>query len=190
MQIVFASANPGKIAEIRQMLPPHIQLLGLHDIGCHEDIPETANTIEGNAILKADYVTKNYGVDCFADDTGLEIKSLNGDPGDFSARSAGEQKNASDNIDLVLKKMEGIEDRGAQFKTVIALNLKGRQHLFTGTCPGEITLARRGTAGFGYDPIFRPKGFEQTFAELSSEEKNRLGHRGLAFGQLLAFLEK
>src|SRR5690606_3960255 len=125
MKLVFASSNPGKIAVIRQMLPPHIELLGLHDIGCHEDIPETARTIEGNAILKADYVTRNYGLDCFADDTGLEVEELNGEPGVKSARYAGEGRNTSDNIDLLLENLRNSQNRSAQFKTVIALNIGG-----------------------------------------------------------------
>ncbi len=190
MKLVFASANPGKIAEIRQMLPPHIELLGLPDIGCFEEIPETADSIEGNAILKADYVTRNFGYDCFADDTGLEVRALNGAPGVLSARYAGEHKSASDNMDLLLQNLKGHEDRSAHFKTVIALNLRGGQQLFTGICRGEITFERQGSGGFGYDPLFMPDGYDRTFAQLSADEKNRIGHRGIAFRALLSFLQK
>ncbi len=190
MKLVFASANSGKIAEIQQMLPPHIRLLGLPDIGCHEEIPETAGTMEGNAILKADYVTRKYGYDCFADDTGLEVAALGGKPGVLSARYAGEQKSPSDNIDMLLRNLEGCDDRRAHFKTVIALNLCGNQFLFEGICTGEITTERHGNGGFGYDPVFRPHGYDSTFAQLSAQEKNRIGHRGVAFRKLLAFLEK
>ena len=190
MKLVFASSNPGKIAEIRQMLPPTIELLGLTDIGCFEDIPETAETIEGNAILKADYVTRNYGYDCFADDSGLEVHALGGEPGVKSARYSGEARSSSDNIDLLLKKLEGQSNRSARFVTTISLNLQGNRHIFTGYCKGTITQRRIGDGGFGYDPVFMPDGYSQTFAQLSSEEKNRIGHRGIAFRNLLAFLQK
>ncbi|WP_173838882.1 non-canonical purine NTP diphosphatase [Flavobacterium sp. 14A] len=188
MKIVFASNNKNKIAEIQQLLPDSIQIVSLEEIGCFEEIPETADTIEGNAILKADYVSKNYGLDCFADDTGLEIKALNGAPGVYSARYAGEQKNANDNMNKVLSNLKEHQDREAQFKTVITLNYKGQQTLFTGIVKGEITYDKSGDKGFGYDPIFRPTGYNETFAELSAATKNQISHRGLATQKLLAFL--
>lgn len=189
MQLVFASNNKNKIAEIQSLLPQSIKILSLEEIGCHEEIPETADTIEGNAILKADYVTKNYGYDCFADDTGLEVDTLNGEPGVYSARYAGEHKNADDNMAKLLDALAG-KNRGAQFKTVIALNKDGEQTLFTGIVRGEITLKKSGEKGFGYDPIFRADGYNQTFAEMSAEEKNRISHRGIATRKLISFLSK
>jgi len=190
MKLVFASNNKNKIQEIRHQLPPEIELLSLEDIGCHEDIPETADTIEGNAILKADYVTQKYGYDCFADDTGLEADALNGAPGVYSARYAGEQKDANDNMDRLLHELGDNENRSAHFKTVIALNLNGHQHLFTGTVDGTITKEKAGTQGFGYDPIFMPAGLNVTFAQISLDEKARLSHRGRAVSQLIDFLKK
>lgn len=190
MTLVFASHNKNKIAEIRAMLPNSITLLGLDDIGCHDDIPETAETIEGNAILKADYVTQKFGYDCFADDTGLEVDALGGAPGVYSARYAGEQKNADDNMNRLLDKLEATPNRSAQFKTVIALNIGGQQHLFTGIVRGEITHERHGNEGFGYDPIFRADGFQKTFAELTMAEKAAHSHRGKAVRALVEFLGK
>lgn len=190
MVFVFASSNPNKIAEIKAMLPEGFELLGLSDINCTEDIPETADTIEGNAILKANYVTEKYGYDCFADDTGLEVYALNGAPGVHSARYAGEQRSAGDNMDKLLNALKGVTDRRARFKTVIALNLDGQQYLFTGTVEGHILTERRGSQGFGYDPIFQAEGDDLTFAELSMDEKAQRSHRGRAFAQLIAFLKK
>jgi len=189
MKIVFASNNINKIQEIQSMLPENIQIVSLENIGCFEEIPETADTIEGNAILKANYITQNYGFDCFADDTGLEVESLNGEPGVYSARYAGEQKNADDNMNKLLSELSDKLNRNAQFKTVIALNLKEKQHLFTGIASGEITLEKIGTGGFGYDPIFKPNGYEETFAELSLDIKNEISHRGKATKALLEFLQ-
>lgn len=171
MKIVFASNNKNKILEIQSMLPESIQIVSLESIGCFEEIPETAETIEGNAILKANYITQKYGFDCFADDTGLEVDSLEGKPGVYSARYAGEQRNADDNMNKLLEELLDKSIRNAQFKTVIALNLKGKQYLFTGIVSGEITKEKMGNGGFGYDPIFKPTGYENTFAELSLEEK-------------------
>ncbi|MGQ2984150.1 non-canonical purine NTP diphosphatase [Flavobacterium sp.] len=188
MKIVFASNNKNKIVEIKHQLPEDIELLSLEDIGCHEDIPETADTIEGNAILKADYVTQNYGFDCFADDTGLEVNALNGAPGVYSARYAGEQKNAGDNMHRLLLELGNNPDRSARFKTVIALNLKGHQHLFTGTVEGAITYEKAGEKGFGYDPLFKPEGLDVTFAEMTLDEKSQMSHRGRAVKQLIEFL--
>lgn len=190
MQLVFASNNKNKILEIQQMLPEHITLLSLEDIGCTEEIPETAATIEGNAILKANYVTEKYGYDCFADDTGLEVEVLNGEPGVYSARYAGEQKNSDDNMDKLLNLLKSESNRLAQFKTVITLNLNGKQHLFTGIVRGEITEEKSGTSGFGYDPIFKADGFERTFASISMQEKAEVSHRGRAVKLLIAHLEK
>ena len=190
MQLVFASNNKNKILEIQSMLPESIKILSLEDIGCIEDIPETAYTIEGNAILKANYVTQKYGFDCFADDTGLEVNSLDGEPGVYSARYAGEQRNADDNMNKLLDALSNKTNRKAQFKTVIALNLNGEQELFTGIVKGEITLEKTGNQGFGYDPIFQPEGFSETFAQLPLEMKNKIGHRGKATQLLIAFLKK
>ncbi len=189
MKLVFASHNHNKIQEIRLLLPPTIELLSLVDIGCFEDIPETAQTIEGNAILKADYVTNKFGYNCFADDTGLEVKALNGEPGVYSARYAGEQKDANDNMDKLLSNLKGKPNRSAQFKTVVALNLDGRQTLFTGIIKGKIIEDKVGTKGFGYDPIFVANGHTKTFAELTIEKKAEISHRGLAIKQLIDFLK-
>ena len=189
MKLVFASNNKNKLLEIRHQLPAEIELLSLEDIGCHEDIAETADTIEGNAILKADYVTQNYGYDCFADDTGLEVDALNGAPGVYSARYAGEEKSAEANMDKLLSELDGNTNRKANFKTVIALNLNGKQHLFTGLVDGNITLHKEGTGGFGYDPVFMPVGLNVTFAQLSLNEKAQLSHRGRAVKQLIDFIK-
>jgi len=188
MKLVFASNNINKIKEIQQMLPNDIQILSLKDIGCFEDIPETADSIEGNAILKANYVTYNYGYNCFADDTGLEVELLNGEPGVFSARYAGDHKNDDDNIKKLLEKLKNQTNRKAQFKTVIALNINENQMLFTGIAAGNITTEKIGTNGFGYDPIFQPNNYSTTFAEISLEEKAKISHRGKAITQLIAFL--
>ncbi|HEX9981127.1 MAG TPA: non-canonical purine NTP diphosphatase [Flavobacterium sp.] len=190
MIIVFASNNKHKIEEISAMLPDDIEVLSLEDIGCHEDIPETADTIEGNAILKANYVFEKYGFDCFADDSGLEVDALDGAPGVYSARYAGEHKNSDDNINKLLHALENSNNRKANFKTVIALNINNEQQLFTGIVDGEITASRSGNKGFGYDPVFIPKGFSHTFAEFSAEEKAEVSHRGIAVRQLIAFLKK
>lgn len=190
MKIVFATNNANKIFEIQSMLPKSIEIISLESIGCHEEIPETADTIEGNAIMKANYVTEKYGYDCFADDTGLEVETLNGEPGVYSARYAGEQKSAQDNMDKLLLNLENSDNRDAQFKTVIALNLQGEQYLFTGIARGEIISEKKGTQGFGYDPVFRPDGYQETFAQLSLETKNAISHRGKATRELIAFLNQ
>jgi XTP/dITP diphosphohydrolase len=190
MRIVFATNNVNKIKEIQSMLPQNIEIISLESIGCHEEIPETADTIEENAIMKANYVTEKYGYDCFADDTGLEVDSLHGEPGVYSARYAGKQRSSEDNMDKLLLNLESKTNRGAQFKTVITLNLKGEQYLFTGIARGEITLEKNGNQGFGYDPIFRPENYQETFAQLSLETKNRISHRGKATQELIAFLNK
>ena len=187
MKLVFATHNHNKFAEVKAMLPPHIELLSLTDIGCNEDIEETAETIEGNAILKAEYVRKKYNVACFADDTGLEVMALNNEPGVFSARYAGEENNSKANIKKLLTKLGDEEMRDARFKTAIAL-AGNSEKLFLGICEGEITKEQRGNSGFGYDPIFQPKGFDKTFAEMTSEQKSEIGHRGMAMRQLIAYL--
>ena len=190
MKLVFASNNKNKIQEIQALVPNIIQIVSLEEIGCIEDIPETADTIEGNAILKANYVTEKYGFDCFADDTGLEVDALNGAPGVYSARYAGEQKDANDNMDKLLSELKDKSNRKANFKTVIALNLNGKQNLFTGIINGKIIEEKIGTNGFGYDPIFVADGFDKTFAELSIEEKSTISHRGIAVKELILFLQK
>ncbi len=188
MKLVFASNNKNKIAEIQQQVGSQFQIVSLEDIGCFVDIPETADTIEGNAVLKANYVTENYGLPCFADDTGLEIEALNNEPGVYSARYAGEQKNADDNMNLVLLKLASQTNRKAQFKTIIALNINNQQHLFEGIVKGEITVEKSGNMGFGYDPIFQPEGFSTTFAEMTMEQKSVISHRGIAVQKLINFL--
>ncbi|CCG52731.1 Nucleoside-triphosphatase [Flavobacterium indicum GPTSA100-9 = DSM 17447] len=190
MKLVFASNNKNKIAEIQQLIGDKFEIVSLEDIGCTEDIPETAETIEGNAILKAQYVYDKYGLSCFADDTGLEIDALQGEPGVYSARYAGEQKNADDNMALVLQKLENKTNRSAQFKTVIALNFGSEHFLFEGIVKGTITPVKRGNEGFGYDPIFQPEGFDVTFAEMSMQQKATISHRGKAVEKLVNFLKR
>lgn len=190
MKLVFASNNPNKIAEIQSLVPKSIEILSLKDIGCTVDIPETADSIEGNAILKANYVTDNYGYNCFSDDSGLEITSLNGAPGVHSARFAGNHKNDQDNINKVLNELRNIQDRTARFKTVIALNLNKEQQLFTGIIDGTITMEQRGKHGFGYDSVFQSINNEITFAEMNQQEKSAISHRGKAVEQLVSFLSK
>lgn len=188
MQLVFATNNLNKIKEVQALIPEYIKLLSLEDIGCFEDIPETQNSIKGNAIQKAEFIKNHYGYDCFADDTGLEVDVLNGEPGIYSARYAGEQRNAEDNMDALLNALNDSTNRKANFKTVIALEINNKQHVFTGICEGEITRIKQGKNGFGYDPIFKPNGYEKTFAEMDLKLKNTIGHRGKAISQLIAFL--
>jgi XTP/dITP diphosphohydrolase len=190
MQLVFASYNKNKIQEIQALVPNTIQIISLEDIGCIEDIPETAETIEGNAILKANYISSNYGYNCFADDTGLEVAALNGAPGVYSARYAGEQKDANDNMDKLLLDLKDKPNRKANFKTVICLNFNGNQQLFTGIVTGKIIKEKIGTNGFGYDPIFISDGYDKTFAQLSLQEKATISHRGIAVQKLIKFLNK
>jgi len=190
MKLVFATNNKNKIKEIKQLLNNSIELLSLEDIGCAEDIPETSETIEGNALQKAQYVFEKYGYNCFADDTGLQIEALNGEPGVYSARYAGEQKNADDNMNKVLEKLDGQPNRSAQFITVIALIIEGQQACFEGIVKGDITSKKSGTEGFGYDPIFKPQGFNITFSEMSLEEKNKISHRAKATQKLITYLAK
>lgn len=188
MKLVFATHNKNKLKEVQSLLPKNIELLSLSDIACFEEIPETENTLEGNALLKANYIKQNFGYNCFADDTGLEVEALNQAPGVYSARYAGPENNANKNMDKLLKALKNQTNRTAQFKTVIALVLKDKTHLFTGICKGEITIQKSGTQGFGYDPIFQPQRFSKTFAEMTQEQKNKIGHRGIAIKKLLAFL--
>ncbi len=188
MKLVFATHNLHKLKEIEALLPEGIELLSLSDIECYEDIAETANTIEGNALIKAKYIKERYQYNVFADDTGLEVLALNNAPGVFSARYAGAEKSDKANIELLLKNMEGKEERKARFKTVIALCLDSEIHTFEGIVEGTISTCPVGQNGFGYDPIFIPEGYKETFAELSAEEKNRISHRGKAFEKLLKFL--
>ncbi|MDM1496749.1 non-canonical purine NTP diphosphatase [Myroides odoratimimus] len=190
MKLVFASNNKNKIKEIRNQLPDTIEILSLEDIGCNIDIPETADTIEGNAKLKADFVKRHYGYDCFADDSGLEVDALNGAPGVYSARYAGEQKNDNDNIDKLLEVLQKEDNRKANFKTVICLNRHTETYYFTGIIDGQLLRERQGTEGFGYDPIFVADGMNQSFAEIDINAKNAISHRGKAVRQLVDFLSK
>jgi XTP/dITP diphosphohydrolase len=188
MKLVFATHNHNKLKEIQQLVPSFIELVSLDDIGCTEDIPETASTLEGNARIKANYVTKTYNIPCFADDTGLIVKALNGEPGVYSARYAGPQNNSKENMAKLLENLESKSDRTAFFKTVIVLNINGETHIFEGTVDGEITENETGENGFGYDPIFKPNGYEETFAQLPMKVKNKISHRGLAFKKLITYL--
>ena len=188
MKLVFASNNANKIKEIQQLIPASIEIVSLQDIGCNDDIPETAATIEGNAILKANYVTEKYGLNCFADDSGLEVEALDGAPGVYSARYAGEPKNDENNMDKLILALKDESNKKANFKTVICLNLNGKQQLFTGIINGIITDTKAGDNGFGYDPIFIADGLTKTFAELTMQEKSTISHRGIAVKQLVAFL--
>lgn len=189
MKIVFATNNLDKIKEVQSLIPSHITLISLESIGCHEEIPETKDTIKENAIQKASYVKEHYGLNCFADDTGLEVTALNGAPGVFSARYAGPEKCSESNMSLLLSKLKPMSDRSAQFKTVIALNYNGKLFTFEGVCKGEITKQKKGSGGFGYDPIFKPYEEIYTFAELSLDRKNQIGHRGKAVTNLVNHLE-
>lgn len=189
MKIIFATQNQNKVKELNQLMPDNIELLSLKDINCEDDIPETASDLQGNASQKSAYVVEKFNVNCFADDTGLEIDALNNEPGVLSARYAGEQKNSNDNMDLVLLKLKGKQNRKARFRTVISLVVDGNEHLFEGEAKGEIIEQKCGIDGFGYDPIFKPEGFDITFAEMSIVDKNKISHRGKAVRQLIAFLE-
>lgn len=190
MKIVFATNNLNKLAEVQKMLPSSIELLTLKDINCSEEIEETESTLEGNAKLKANYITKTYGYNCFADDTGLEVDALNGAPGVYSARYAGKDNNAENNMHKLLSELDNSSDRIAQFRTVVTLNLNGNQFLFEGICKGEILKNKQGEKGFGYDPIFKPEGFNSSFAEMTSSVKNKISHRGIAIQKLVDFLNK
>ena len=188
MKLVFATNNLHKLKEVQEMLSNTIELLSLKDIGCFEDIEETESTLEGNAKLKADYITEKYRFDCFADDTGLEVEALDGDPGVYSARYAGEHGNAEKNMEKLLNELQNKSSRKAKFRTIIALNLRNKQYLFEGICDGEILNEKTGVKGFGYDPIFKPSNASCSFAEMISEEKNKISHRGIAIQELVQFL--
>ena len=188
MKLVFATNNLHKLKEVQEMLSNAIEVLSLKDIGCFEDIEETESTLEGNAKLKADYITEKYGFDCFADDTGLEVEALDGKPGVYSARYAGEHGNAEKNMEKLLNELQNKSSRKAKFRTIIALNLRNKQYLFEGICDGEILNEKTGVKGFGYDPIFKPKNASCSFAEMNSEEKNIISHRGIAIQKLVNFL--
>lgn len=187
-KFVFATNNAHKLEEVKALLGDKIELLSMKDIKCSADIPETETTLEGNALLKARYIYENYHINCFADDTGLEVEALNGAPGVYSARYAGEEHNSEANMKKLLHELEGVEKRKAQFRTIFALIIEGKEHLFEGIVKGEIIKQRKGNAGFGYDPIFVPEGYTQTFAEMGSEEKNKISHRAKAVGKLCKFL--
>ncbi|MBC35935.1 MAG: non-canonical purine NTP pyrophosphatase [Bacteroidetes bacterium] len=188
-ELVFATNNEHKLKEIQQILGEAYQLKCLKDIGCNEDIPETGETLEENASLKSIYVLNKFKMDCFADDTGLEIEALDGRPGVYSARYGGESHNAEKNIERVLTELKGIQNRKARFRTVISLRWKSVEYLFEGIVEGKVIDDRRGDEGFGYDPIFVPDAYSETFAEMDAEEKNKISHRGRATQKLIAFLK-
>ncbi len=188
MDLVFATHNSHKFQEIKAMIPAHLRLLSLHDIGCDSEIPETSATLEGNAIAKALHIKNTYGYPAFSDDSGLLTQALNGAPGVYSARFAGPGKDAAANMDKLLKMLKNKDNRMAQFKTVIALLITEEPILFEGVADGEITLEKRGEGGFGYDAVFQPRGYSQTFAELPMPVKNEISHRGKAMKQLLRYL--
>jgi len=189
-KLVVATNNAHKLEEIAAILGDKMELLSLKDIQCFADIPETADTLEGNARQKAIYIYENYGMDCFADDTGLEVEALNGAPGVFSARYAGDGHDSEANMRKRLKELEGVENRKAQFRTAFAVIINGKEHLFEGIVTGKIIRTRKGNAGFGYDPIFVPEGYTETFAELGDEVKNKISHRAIATQKLCRFLLK
>ena len=189
-KLVFATNNAHKLEEVAAILGDQVELLSLNDIGCQADIPETAETLEGNALLKSSYIYKNYHLDCFADDTGLEVETLNGAPGVYSARYAGgEGHDAQANMLKLLHELDGKENRKAQFRTSISLILDGKEYLFEGVIKGEIIKEKRGDSGFGYDPVFMPEGYDRTFAELGNDIKNQISHRALAVQKLCEFLQ-
>ena len=188
-KLVVATNNAHKLEEIAAILGDEMELFSLKDINCHADIPETADTLEGNARQKAMYIYENYGMDCFADDTGLEVDALNGAPGVFSARYAGDGHDSEANMQKLLKELKGKENRKAQFRTAICLIMEGKEYLFEGIVKGAIIEEKRGGAGFGYDPIFVPEGYDQTFAELGNDIKNTISHRARAVEKLCTFLK-
>jgi XTP/dITP diphosphohydrolase len=188
MKLVFATNNLNKLKEVQEMLSNTIEIVSLKDINCFDEVDETETTLEGNAKLKADYITQKFGYNCFADDTGLEVESLDGKPGVYSARYAGEPVNSENNMQKLLTELKGKENRKAQFRTAVCLNLNGEQYVFEGICKGEILKEKQGIEGFGYDPLFKPVGFSESFANMNSEDKNKISHRGLAIQQLIDFL--
>ena len=190
MKLVFATNNKHKLQEVRDILSDRVEVLSLADINCHDDIPETADTLQGNAIMKAQYIYQKYGVDCFADDTGLEVEALNGAPGVYSARYAGDGHDSEANMNKLLQNLTGENNRRAQFRTVIALIIKGEENTFDGIVKGEITEEKRGDSGFGYDPIFVPEGFSKSFAQMTNDEKNSISHRFRATEKLNDYLKR
>jgi XTP/dITP diphosphohydrolase len=190
MKLVFATNNQHKLQEITQLLNGSFELLCLNDIGCEDDIPENQATLEGNAAEKSFFIYNKYGLNCFADDTGLEIEALNGEPGVYSARYAGEERSAGNNMDLVLTKLDKINNRKARFRTVISLVIDGNETQFEGIVDGEILEEKRGETGFGYDPIFKPDESDRSFAEMPMDEKNKISHRGRAVQKLVEYLKQ
>ena len=190
MELVFATNNEHKLHEVREMLGNQFKILSLSEIGCSEDIPETSPTLEGNALQKAQYIFDNYGYNCFADDTGLEVEALNMKPGVYSARYAGPHRNAEDNMQKLLFELDKINNRKARFRTVISLIINSSEYFFEGIVEGEILNSKKGAKGFGYDPVFRPDGYVESFAEMAMNEKNKISHRGRAVEKLIDFLKK
>ena len=190
MELIFATNNPHKTREIQALLPDEIRILSLKDIDFHEDIPENQDTLGGNAREKASFIYERYGKNCFADDTGLEIDALNGEPGVYSARYAGSDKDPQANMDKVLRELEAVSDRKARFRCVISLIMDGEEKSFDGVVNGQIIREKRGSQGFGYDPIFLPDGYDQSFAEMPLEQKNKISHRSQAINKLADYLTK
>ncbi|MBE6296587.1 MAG: non-canonical purine NTP diphosphatase [Bacteroidales bacterium] len=190
MKLVFATNNRHKLDEVRAIVGDKVEVLSLNDIGCHDDIPETADTLQGNALIKARYIHEKFGVDCFADDTGLEVEALDGAPGVYSARYAGKECDSEANMQKLLQNLTGKSNRNAQFRTVIALIIKGEEKLFNGIVKGTITEEKRGDSGFGYDPVFIPEGFSESFAQMSGEMKNSISHRYRATLELSNYLKE
>lgn len=190
MKLVFATNNRHKLDEVRAIVGNRVEVLSLNDIGCHDDIPETADTLQGNALIKARYIHEKFGVDCFADDTGLEVEALDGAPGVYSARYAGKECDSEANMQKLLQNLTGKSNRNAQFRTVIALIIKGEEKLFNGIVKGTITEEKRGDSGFGYDPVFIPEGFSESFAQMSGDMKNSISHRYRATLELSNYLKE
>lgn len=190
MKLVFATNNRHKLDEVRAIVGDRVEVLSLNDIGCYDDIPETADTLQGNALIKARYIHEKFGVDCFADDTGLEVEALDGAPGVYSARYAGEECDSEANMQKLLQNLKGKSNRNAQFRTVIALIIKGEEKLFNGIVKGTITEEKRGDSGFGYDPVFVPEGFSESFAQMSGDMKNSISHRYRATRELSNYLKE
>lgn len=190
MKLVFATNNRHKLEEVRAIVGDRVEVLSLNDIDCHDDIPETEDTLQGNALIKARYIYEKFGVDCFADDTGLEVDALGGEPGVYSARYAGEECCSEANMQKLLHNLTGKIDRNAQFRTVIALIINGEEKLFNGIVKGTIAEEKMGDSGFGYDPIFIPEGFSESFAQMSSDQKNSISHRYRATKQLSDYLKE
>lgn len=189
-KLIFSTNNEHKLEEVRAKIGKYYQVLSLKDLGDDTDVPETGETLEENALIKANYLWNTYGYNCIADDTGLEVEALDNAPGVYSARYAGEHKSSEDNVKKLLQELQGLENRNARFRTVIALILGGKKYLFEGKVEGVITESPKGTSGFGYDPVFQPNGYDKTFAELTLEDKNQISHRAKAIEELILFLRK